>query len=428
MRAHQFFALVKKNDADAVSAALDSDPSLIEAFDGDHQAIHEAALRGNADVLDALMERGADINRKNGWGWTPIVLAAYHNHIEAVRRLIAAGAEVGENGGNPIHYAGQNRHREVCRLLVEHGAVDSMVPDGDPDALSVFRAAYAYDAHALRQLLNRRQELANARDECERTPMHEAATAGALEIVETLIEAGGDVNARDEDGETPLTRAAAHRQEEVVNALIAAGARVDLFSAVQFNILEEARRLLEANPASVHSTRNGHALIEWAAEAGFVEMGRLLAEFGANIDIHAAASFGLTERAEQLLDDDPDLVHARRRMGGYAPLHAAAECGQAETAALLIQRGADLNQKNDWGFRPLHLSVLAARGHAPTEAHLRISTALIENGADLEPEDDYGRTPLSLAEGHWTKGEIENALIQLLRNSINPQSRRNENS
>lgn len=422
MRAEQFFILVKKNDAEAVGAALDSDPSLLEAFDGDHLAIHEAALRGNAAVLDALIERGADINRKNGWGWTPIVLAAYHNRIEAARRLIEAGAEVGEDGGNPIHYAGQNRHREVCRLLVEHGAVDSLVPDGDPDALSVFRAAYAYDAETLRQLLNRKPELANARDHCERTPMHEAATAGALEVAAALIEAGGDVNARDEEDETPLTRAAAHRQKEVVDALIAAGARVDLFAAVQFNILEEARRLLEANPAGAHSTYNGHALVEWAAEAGFVEMGRLLAEFGAEIDIHAASSFGLTERAAQLLDDDPDLVHARRGMGGYAPLHAAAECGQAETAALLIQRGADLNQKNDWGFRPLHLSVLAARGYAPTEAHLRITTALIENGADLEPEDDYGRTPLSLAEGHWTKGETEHALIDLLRSSLDLQS------
>lgn len=418
MRVEPFFVLVKKNDADAVRAALDSNPSLLEALDGDHLPIHEAALRGNAAVLDALIECGADINRENGWGWTPIVLAAYHNRLEAVRRLIEAGAKVGEDGGNPIHYACQNRHREICRLLVEHGAVDSLVPDGDPDALSVFRSAYAYDASTLRHLLKRRPELANARDRYDRTPMHEAATGGALEVVKTLIEAGGDLNAEDEGDETPLTRAAAHRQEAVVETLIAAGARVDLFTAAQFNILEEARRLLQENPDLARAEHNGHALTEWAAEAGFVEMGRLLAEFGAEIDIHAAASFGMTERAAQLLDGDPDLVHAQRAMGGYAPLHAAAECGQTETAALLIQRGADLNQKNGWGFRPLHLSVLAARGHAPTEAHLHITRALIENGADLEPEDDYGRTPLSLAEGHWTKGEIEHALIDLLRTAI----------
>ena len=415
MRPAQFFALVQENRAEAVRAALERDRSLLEAFQGGHQPLHAAAEAGHAAVADVLIEHGADVRRKNGWGWTPIVLAAYHNRLEAVRGLLAAGAKADAEGGNPIHYAGQQGNREVCRLLVEHGAADRLVSGEDPDARAVFRAAYAYDAPALRELLARRPELANARDKDGRVPLHEAATFGAVEVLRALIDAGADVNAEDEEEETPLIRAAAHGQEKAARTLLEAGARVDLFSAVRRNIVQEARRILEEEPSLVHMERSGHALTEWAAEAGFVEMGRLLAEFGAEIDIHAASSFGFLEEAERLLDAEPELANAERGMGGYAPLHAAAECGHLEVCALLIRRGADVDRRNAWGFRPLHLSVLAARGHRPTEAHLAISRLLLESGADPNPEDDYRRTPLSLAEGHWTKGAVERELIALLK-------------
>ena len=57
------------------------------------------------------------------------------------------------------------------------------------------------------------------------TPLHKAAAAGDLAVVEKLIAGGADPNARDEFGETPLHAAAGHSNNPaVIEALIAAGA------------------------------------------------------------------------------------------------------------------------------------------------------------------------------------------------------------
>ncbi|MBT5713699.1 hypothetical protein HOI71_21800, partial [Candidatus Poribacteria bacterium] len=319
------------------------------------------------------------------------------------------------SGGNPIHYAAQGKHVDICRMLVEAGAVDATVDAGDPDVLATFRAAYAYDADALAALLAADPKLATTRDKDGRTPMHEASTGGAIDVIRAFIDAGADVTATDDDGETPLDRAAAHGHGDVVRLLVDAGAAADIFVAVKFSMLPEARAALEADPSQANAEFHGHAIVEHAAEAGLVEMGALLAEFGADIDIHAAASFGMAERVAEGLDGDATLVNATRPMGDYAPLHAAAECGHVDVVRLLLERGADVNQRNAWGFRPLHLSVLAARGFAPTEAHLEITRALITQGAEVAVVDDYDRSALTLAEGHWEKGPIEEALIALLR-------------
>ncbi|MBS1724636.1 MAG: ankyrin repeat domain-containing protein [Armatimonadetes bacterium] len=65
-------------------------------------------------------------------------------------------------------------------------------------------------------------------------------------------------------------------------------------------------------------------------------------ERGASIDVHAAARLGMTAHLRDLLDKDPSLVHARGGDGQY-PLHFAAN---VEIAALLLDRGADINARD----------------------------------------------------------------------------------
>ena len=65
----------------------------------------------------------------------------------------------------------------------------------------------------------------NCKEKWGWTPLHEASYNGHVEVVKRLIRAGGDVNEQDEeDGSTPLHDASENGHVEVITALLAAGA------------------------------------------------------------------------------------------------------------------------------------------------------------------------------------------------------------
>ena len=105
--------------------------------------------------------------------------AAAHGNLEAVRRHLAAGAEIDAtfvapgipaSGATPLHLAVLSDQGEIAEFLIEK-----------------------------RANLN-----AKAKDEHGGTPLHWAAALGRIEMARRLIEAGADVNAKDNNGFTPL--------------------------------------------------------------------------------------------------------------------------------------------------------------------------------------------------------------------------------
>jgi ankyrin repeat protein len=80
---------------------------------------------GDEALVDLLLERGADVNRGNAHGWTPLHSAGYGNHPQMARTLLAAGARPDVfgrgDGGTPLIVALFWGHREVAEVLAEHG-------------------------------------------------------------------------------------------------------------------------------------------------------------------------------------------------------------------------------------------------------------------------------------------------------------------
>jgi len=66
----------------------------LQEFSFGNTDLHLAAIWGFADLVSALVERGADVNALNEYGHTPIYYAARHGHREAVKALINAGADI----------------------------------------------------------------------------------------------------------------------------------------------------------------------------------------------------------------------------------------------------------------------------------------------------------------------------------------------
>ncbi|MEM4626579.1 MAG: ankyrin repeat domain-containing protein [Candidatus Bilamarchaeaceae archaeon] len=85
----------------------------------------EAANTGNAELVKRLIERGADVNAKTGWGKTALMRAAMGGHTETAKLLIERGADVNaksNNGETALMYALVKGHPEIAELLRKAGA------------------------------------------------------------------------------------------------------------------------------------------------------------------------------------------------------------------------------------------------------------------------------------------------------------------
>jgi len=151
--------LAKAGDLGKVRAVLEQNFLLAsQRLPNGETPLMAALYRGHGDVVDALIDAGAEIdvfaaaatgrtddlrrtldestvNTIAYDGWTPLHLAAFFGHVENVRLLLDAGAEVGAVSQNslkntPLHAATAGGHADAALLLLERGADASAVDTG----------------------------------------------------------------------------------------------------------------------------------------------------------------------------------------------------------------------------------------------------------------------------------------------------------
>ena len=124
--------------------ADDRDLATRRSADG-FTALHYAAFFGGADVVDALLDAGADPNAvaENASQVRPLHSAAAARDAAAARRLLAAGADpdARQAGGHTaLHAAAQHDDADLAAALLRHGADPSVRNDAGADALGIARA------------------------------------------------------------------------------------------------------------------------------------------------------------------------------------------------------------------------------------------------------------------------------------------------
>ena len=117
----------------------------------------------------------------------------------------------------------------------------------------------------------------------------------------------------------------------------------------------------------------------------------LLLRHGAELDPFSAAALGRTDQLKVLLDRG-EAGLGDLRPDGWTPLHLAAFFGHRETAAMLIDRGADTaaRSNNEIANTPLHAAIAGGRA--------AVVELLVERGADVNAVAN-GLTPLDIAAG-----------------------------
>jgi len=287
-------------------------------------------------------------------------------------------------------------------------------PSPSPGIMEAIRSG---DVDSVSRIIEKDPQAVQQRDKSLRTPLHEAAEQGRLEITSLLIEAGAPLSPADDQGFTPLHRAVFKGHPGVAKLLISRGAGVDLRTrrgrtpltlvAMSNGRTDLAELLIDAG-ASVDPVENtGGTPLTYAAFRGFNELVNDLLDHGAEVQtdselwfevFHRACAHGQVRLAEVMISRGLDV--ASRNEDGKNALHSAAEGGSVELVVLLIDRGLPPTSLDYGGASPLHFA--AAQGHA------RAVETLLERGAPLDGRNLLGQTALHRARenGHQEVSEL----------------------
>jgi len=89
-------------------------------------SLHEAAERGNLELVKTHLQQGSDINAKDRDRMTPLHHAVFSGHIEIVECLLDHGADIHikgqEAGVTALHLAAARGHKAIVKLLIFKGA------------------------------------------------------------------------------------------------------------------------------------------------------------------------------------------------------------------------------------------------------------------------------------------------------------------
>ena len=439
----------KQGDATAVKA-------LIKAGANAKDALKNAATLGDTNTVQKILQTNVKIKREDA-GRTPLHCAALKGHGTTVLALINAKKSAvhakDKHDWTPLHYAAQNGHVDVVRLLIANNAkIDAKDIQG---ARPLHYAALKGHVDVVRLLIANNAKI-DAKDIQGARPLHYAALKGHVDVATLLIANNATVDIKDKHGNTPLYAAAAAGHKDAVKTLINAGANAQdaLYHAAKkgaINVLKElinapgaqvnakdtkGRRLLHyakddasaqlllANNATVdikdkHGNTPLYEVLQRAARANDVTALQTFSSVGNAVEekegqpLWAAYAKAALELIEEKVDINKKYYEGKtllHRAGNTAkvwaliakgakvnakdnysrtPLHWAAWNGHTAVATLLIDNKAVINAKDKWGSTPLHL--------AASNGHTAVATLLIDNKAVINAKDKWGSTPLHLA-------------------------------
>ncbi|XP_065071133.1 poly [ADP-ribose] polymerase tankyrase-2-like isoform X2 [Rhopilema esculentum] len=384
--------------------------------------LHFAAGFGRKDIVDFLLQHGADVHARDDGGLIPLHNACSFGHVEVTLLLLRHSADVNARDNwnyTPLHEAAIKGKVEVSLVLLQHGADPSIRnTDGktacdlaDPAAKLVLTGEYKKDEllEAARSGCEEKMKLlltpinvnCHASDGRKSTPLHLAAGYNRIKIVEMLLKSGADVHAKDKGGLVPLHNACSYGHYEVTELLVKHGASVNAMDLWQFTPLHEAASksrvevctfLLSHNADPTVVNCHSKSAIDVAPTQELKE--KLFFEFRGHSFLDAVKSCDMGRVKKAFAQD---LLNFQHPYTNNTSLHYLAMSDHQKRKAVvefLIRKGADVNAKNKEKITPLHMA--AENGHSD------MVTLFLKNGAEVNALDNLGQAPLhrSAKNGH----------------------------
>uniref|UniRef100_A0A672FYD8 Uncharacterized protein n=1 Tax=Salarias fasciatus TaxID=181472 RepID=A0A672FYD8_SALFA len=354
--------------------------------------LHFAAGFGRKDVVDFLLQSGANVHAQDDGGLVALHNACSFGHAEVVSLLLRHGADANARDNwnyTPLHEAAIKGKIDVCITLLQHGAdLTIRNSDGrsaldlsDSSAKAVLTGEYRKDEllesarsgneEKLMSLLTPLNVNCHASDGRKSTPLHLAAGYNRVKTVQLLLQHGADVHAKDKGDLVPLHNACSYGHYEVTELLVKHGACVNAMDLWQFTPLHEAasKNRMEvcslllsygADPAFLNC--HNKSSIDLAPTVQLKE--RLAYEFRGHSLLQACREGDPLQVKKHL---SPETLGFKHPLSLETALHCAAASPypkRKQVCELLLRRGAGVNDKTKDLLTPLHLAAENAHNDA----------------------------------------------------------------
>ncbi|XP_067662472.1 uncharacterized protein [Haliotis asinina] len=396
-----------------VNAQLVENSGTNKPFLPGSTAVLAAASKGNIDVVECLIQHGADLNLPDVMFNAPIHSACRSGNRDLMA-LIARQCCISEGdaeGNTPLHIACERGESDNVSMLLARGADCTMLNYKNEMPLDIVcKEGFLEVAKVI--LSQRGYPLPYDGSD---TPLHKACKAGFTDIIELLLQYDADRSVT-VDGHHPLLIAAYSNNVDVVRILLnISSAKVVMCDS---NIVSECirhghigtvKRLLEKGASVTGTDMDGYSPLDRACEKGHLEIVKLLLEKGASVTgtdmdgyspLDRACEKGHLEIVKLLLEKGASVTGTD--MDGYSPLDRACEKGHLEIVQLLLEKGASVTGTDMDGDSPL--------SRACEKGHPEIVKLLLEKGASMTCTDMDGYSPLARA---CEKGLLETVKLLL---------------
>jgi len=372
------------NDVEMVRLLLKAgaNPSAVNRFGA--SPLSEAAALGNAALVEALLNAGADAKAlTTADGETVLMTAARAGNEAAVKMLLDRGADVNarENfkGQTALMWAAAERHAGVVKLLLDRGADWRVLSSDHETKMPKLSAASSVTPMPRGGL----------------SAFHFAAREGDIETARVMLDAGANINHPDIDKGTPLLVSLVNKHYTFAKFLVDRGADVNL--------------------ADVLGRTPLYAAIDMRNEDYSATPGRLALDTMPSIDIVKAlldrgadTNAALTQR----LPGRSGMDGGDTSLGeGTTPLMRAARAGDAEVMRLLLAKGADPKRMSKEGNTALMFAAGVGyrdKNTTGTEAQaLEAVQVMLEQGLDINQVNTREETALHGAANRGADSIIE---------------------
>ncbi|CAO3677126.1 unnamed protein product [Umbelopsis ramanniana] len=337
---------------------------------GRSDPLHRAVHKENTELLELLLEHGADIDHVRD-GLTPLSQAVFYGSKKMVLLLLDKGADIHfcaefMNGWKTaVCIAVGKNDFEMVKLLLDNGANVDPTRHGYDSPLEM---AIEFDVVPMVKLLiERGATLTKIKGQNRSPPLVLAAQLASTSMVSLLLDSGCDIEEKDFDNMNALYFAVIRGSGDMVDLLVARGANVnakvnvdasDPDSCEEWTILMAA--IKERKSFDVVS-----ALLRWGADI-------------TEKDLQGRTALHMTcyrsgQEYDDLMEKPWDDFDDSSRFYDFLKV--------------IVDSGADVNDRDNQGRTVFHYRVTSRTPFSPAES----ARYLLAKGADPELKDIYGR-------------------------------------
>lgn len=382
---------VPQSTGDVASTSVLSPASWYPPIEVDSQtdSNHDTALtvacsNGHEDLVQLLLNRGPDVEHRDKKGFTSLMLAATAGHAKIVEILLNKHADL-----------------EAQSERTKDTALSLACSSGRYEVVEILLARGANKEH---------------RNVSDYTPLSLAASGGYVQIIKLLLTHGAEINSRTGSklGISPLMLAAMNGHAATVKLLLDMGSDINAQIETNRNTaltlacfqgrVDVVSLLLDRKANAEHRAKTGLTPLMEAASGGFVDVGRVLLDKGADVNappVPSSRDTALTIAADKGHCKFVELLLSRgaafdvKNKKGNSPLWLACNGGHLEVVSLLIQAGADVDSQDNRkisclmaGFRRGHIKVVKLMvrhvNQFPSDQEINRYLQLLDNDKDLD--------------------------------------------